>query len=294
MSNTYFWKSLALYGASFDERGGHVAVRLKSGRPVGFGRRVHPFDDDTFSQETAALNDPREREFVERDQSTVHAHRAICALARLDAEAIDVTADRRLTAAGIAERLGPARKTALQAIAAQGSALDAIEAQLTAEERDLFTVPRIGTGDVQAALDAKEVREWFAALTQEQRLEFLDHIAKGDAAMESLLLSLRRSPIPLPAPTDEVVEHAWRAAVAKREPARAAALEVARDNFTWAQATVAAAAHYALPLLDMMATEIVRALGEHRAQAKVFEISDSAAAAVPAQPPSGDAAKAAA
>jgi len=284
---------LALRGTTFSDRGGHYDLGLPTGAHVGVGRSPHPYKLDEFTPETRDLADALRRKFEELDKSDAEARDSFDALAELAAAIANATRDGRLTPAGVAALLGPARMAALLAIAASGAALDNIAAELAAAESDLYAAPPIASGDMQAALDAREVREWFNALTQEQRLALLDRIMKADPTTDALLLALRRSPVPLPIPADEIVEHAWCTLIAKREPDRAAALTVAKENHEWARHVVNAVGHYIRPMLAMGPREIVAALGEHRAQARLFEVSDSEAATVPAQSSSEGAAKAA-
>jgi hypothetical protein len=231
-------KKAQLHGARVVTDGGHVALHSVS-RAYGFGRPPSWEENTDFTPETATKLDPAARDFVD-DPLSLAASRVMLALPALDHATQQILSDARLSASGRVEKLREPRTAAIKAIATAGRDIAANGSTLDAREAAHLQPSAI---DMQTELQHRERRDHFRTLPANKRTPLLESMAQGKA--DPLLEALVRSPVPLEDHEAALVQSAWRDAVARREPKRAAELQAARANHDWAQSVVAAAAQYA-------------------------------------------------
>jgi hypothetical protein len=136
---------------------------------------------------------------------------------------------------------------------------------LATREGEFYAPSKLHSNDVNAALEDREIRDNWKALPISKRTASLEAMARGDNAR--LLEALTRSPVPLEDHEAALVQSAWRDAVARREPKKAAELQNSRANVEWADSVVKAAAQYSGRSSGLTPAEIAAAAtgtgGEH-------------------------------
>lgn len=237
----------------------HIAIHSASNRAYGFGRPPSWEENDTFTPETAAKLDPAAREFVETDPVNFAAGHAMLALPALDATTHAVNADGRLSPAGRAEKLREPRASAIKTIATAAADVAAHGQALDTRESAFYAPPKLPANDVQAGLEDREARDTWHAMPASARTAALERMTRGED--DRLLEALARNPVRSLDDPNEVsmINTAWRAAVDRRAPAKAAELKSARANHDWAHSVVSAAAQYAPRSTTLSPGEITEA-----------------------------------
>lgn len=263
---------LATRGGSHALRGGHLVIDAGN-HTFGFVSPPGAFYTlDEFSSETASRPDPQLREFSEKEPAFVPTHRALYTLVALNDDVRAIATDRQLSEVGRSDKRKTVESAAVASIAANYGALRTIREAVDAEEVALFAAPKIAAGDVEAVSHDRELREWFNGLNSEQLAQVRRQIFDGSA--ERLTHALLRSPIASSDADDKMVRGAWRAAVVKREPERAAKLASARASADWADHVVSTVARYLARDMALSKFDTYRALsgaGGHR----LFGIADA-------------------
>jgi hypothetical protein len=206
----------------------HLRLTLPNGTQTGFESPPHPFESDKFSAATAHLSDPERVEFYESDASCAIAGRVLLALARHGSQIADAVKESRLSEAGRAEIGVTATAAAVVSIAGLYAELEVIGKRLDAEHRALYSPP---APDVAGTLIDVEVRSAFRF--KGDQVELLTRL--NEPSHERLLLALARAPLALDEPHQAWLTAAWTAHVAQHQPAAAAALTIAMENFGWAE-----------------------------------------------------------
>jgi hypothetical protein len=228
-----------------------------TGRGYGYPSPPSWEESDQFTPDTAHLADPKQARFVEVDPAIAHANEAQWGQLELDGDIASAYRDQRLSPAGRAERIATLVPGHLQRIANAVTALDTHGKNLKVNEEAFYAAPKVGN-DLEAGLADREIRDRYNAMDAAGRAGLLDSIARGSAAR--VALALKRSPVPLEPNAAQVVESAWRAAVDREHPQKAAQLKAARAHYEWADSVARAAAQYSATLPGVTPQAIAEAV----------------------------------
>jgi hypothetical protein len=271
-------RKVQLHGGSLVTSGGHLAIHTQS-RAYGFGKPPSIEESDQFTSESANNSDPAAREFVDSPAS-LHASRAMLSLAKLDAATAKLAADPALSNVGRTEALKTPRIDTIKTIATAGRDLIPIGELAHKAATQFYAPERLPAGDQQAAHEDVELRSHWRDAPPPKRAEMLRDIQTGKNSR--MLEALTRSPIPLDPHVASIVQGSWIDAVAKREPARHAAVQAALDNHVWASSVVRDAAKYATRSSGLSGIEINQA-AQHLDAMNLFSGPGTIPASVPGQ-----------
>ncbi|HXR91078.1 MAG TPA: hypothetical protein VN750_12465 [Steroidobacteraceae bacterium] len=273
-------RRIAQFAAVFQEPSGSTSALQFSGgnkRLYGFAAPPRWTESDQFTADTATLADPTAREFTEAHPAYTHAGRAMATLLRLDRAVAEVGKDRSLSPIGQGEKLKATRADAARQVAIQAGAIRTIR---TAHDGRFaaFYDPQ-AADDLPSLLLDQEIRAHWRSLNDSARTELAASMA-STGANDRVALALLRGPIPLADPYAELVTKGWRAAVAKREPAKAAEVAIEAADLDWAEHVVDATRQYVRPLLapdleDRVARiEIYKAVRDIAGAPELFGFAD--------------------
>lgn len=250
-------RKVALFGGKLVSTSNHLALETATKRGLGYGQPPSLEENDQFTSATANNPDPAQREFAENDASTLPAVRSILALTGLDHATHAAAVDNKLSLEGLAERLAAPRVNTIRTIAVAGRDLAAIGQAAHKTASEFYKPATLPVGDVQAASEDRELRDHWKASPLPKRTVMLQEMQDGQH--ERLLGALTRSPIPLEKHEASIVQGAWIDSVAKRHPARHAAVQAALDNHQWASDVCKASAQYARKSSGLSALEMMDA-----------------------------------
>lgn len=235
----------------------HLEIILANKRSTGFGRPPVLTDVDRFTAATAGLNDPERMEFDD-DAPSLLAIRALMPLAKVAKVIADVDNDRRLSDAGRREKVQAAGVDAVKLISMQAAALRREHDAVRVLEVALFDAPlQMRSDDHVAIAHDREIRDRLLREGGQIDLALLGTILGGNG--ERIAAALMRSPLPLNGEIAARVQDAWRAAIAKREPQKAAAWKLAADGAEWAGHVVGNAARLTVEYADLSPVEVYKA-----------------------------------
>lgn len=244
-------RRLGALGSGLHDNAGSSSFALVgvSRKAFGFARPPRWTESDQFTGETASHQDPTAREFTEPHAAYLHAGRAMAALLRLDHAVATVGSDRSLSAIGQREKLRAARAGAARTMALQAGAVRAIRGTQDAAFTAFYAPTLIAKDDLPALFADRELRDHWRSISDSQRTQLAAAMA-GTGAHDRMALALLRGPIPLTEPFADLVTRGWRAAVAKREPAKAAQIATEAADVEWSEHVLDATRQYLAPLLE--------------------------------------------
>ena len=143
-----------------------------------------------------------------------------------------ITSDRALTDFGKEQKLAPIQKEAVLSIARLHSVLDVEERHWQKRETDLLAVPKIDPTNSVAAIEAREIRDWFRTLGPAERTNVMDSLG-GDAENDVVTLALLRSPIQMLDWTVTEARKVWEKSRRLANPAEAMEIERGRSVLEW-------------------------------------------------------------
>lgn len=239
------------HGAGLNEpTGGKGNIDL-----VGHSRNVYGYaqpprwtESDQFTAETASRA-AAEREFAEGHPVLLHAGRAMTALLRLDRHVAEADADRMLSDLGKREKLKAARADAARSLAQQAVAIRGHRTAHDQRLHALYDPAVIAKDDLASLLLDREARDHWRDLNDDGRMMLAAEMA-STGAHDRIALALLRGLVPLANPYADLVSKGWRAAVAKREPSKAAQIATETGDVQWAESVIDATKAYITPMLD--------------------------------------------
>ena len=170
----------------------------------------------------------------------------------LDA-AWNVRSDHRLTPAGKYEKTETLFPPLLTRLSAFVGALAKFNEMTEAKERTLLHIIDLTTTNPSVAIQDVELRGWFCAMGQQERLAILSRAALAtDDRYERLLLAILRAPEPemMGEPERKIAMQTWGERSRRKNPNAAAEIEARRDAYAWAERGFALAIGLAKNVLE--------------------------------------------
>lgn len=203
-------------------------------------------------------------------------HGAASRLGEIADQRRSVKSDPNLSELGREAKLEPLRKEAVLQVARVDAILDDEEAHWTKREESLLAVPQIDPGHSVAAIEAREIRDWFRALSPEERAKVMDQM-DNEPGHEKTILALLRSPIPQLEMCVQMARSIWDRTRRLENVAEALAIDQGRANLEWARRGAAHLAGMTKNMVGWSDDKVARALLSDENQklhnsAKVFGI----------------------
>lgn len=241
--NRYSLKKLAgMPGARLQpmaEGADHFTFKSSTGRGHAYIAPAQWAETDEFSPETRDKN-PEDIEFRERFPSTTLANRAIGHDLQADHEIAEIrrTAHPALAADLIAPRVTEHAK----AIAALSGPLTEIGRSLQARDDQLYAVPEVKAGDFNTPVRDQRIWNHYDRLSHPERAALRERMQAGKE--DEIARALKRTPVPIDPEDAQAADDAWRAAVDRAQPEKAALLKAERDQYERDVANTRAALQY--------------------------------------------------
>lgn len=170
--------------------------------------------------------------------------------------------DRTLSSLGIEQKSDPVKAEMVSRVAAAAGQVRLFENTITNMENHLYALPSIEQGHTVAAIEDREIRDWWRSLEGQQRLQMLEQV-QGDAAKhERLMIALLRAPAPLALLDHETkfMREVWNEAKRAADPDTAACIQLDRQHVETARRGLAHVAGIAGRVAGWKAENTLRAL----------------------------------
>lgn len=149
--------------------------------------------------------------------------------------------DATLSALGKEQKLTPLRRELIEKIATIDSSIDVEERHWNAQEAELLQVPSIASNNPVAAVEDREIRDWWRGQSTEARHALMEKM-KAEPGNERLMIAMLRSPIPQLDHEVSFMRDLWNRLARLNDPGKAAAIEVGRAQVDWARRGIATVA----------------------------------------------------
>lgn len=139
-------------------------------------------------------------------------------------------ADPTLSTLGIEQKAEPVKADVVSRVAAAAGQVRLFENGITNMELQLYAVPEIDPGNSVAAIEDREVRDWWRSMSLQDRQKMLGQVQSESAQHERLMIALMRAPTPLALLDHETkfVRNAWKEAKRANDPITAARIDADR------------------------------------------------------------------
>lgn len=150
------------------------------------------------------------------------------ALAKLKA----ISGDNTLSTLGVEQKSDPVKAELLGRVASGAGQIRLFENTITNMENELYALPSIEQGHAVAAIEDREIRDWWRSLEGQKRMQMLDQIQSDAGQHERLMIALLRAPTPLAMLDHEtkLVREVWKEAKRAADPDTAARIELDRQQ----------------------------------------------------------------
>ena len=197
---------------------------------------------------------------LDRDESSAIIFRATAGIiSELSAEMKAVDRDETLSDIGKQQRLDPLREKAVTAVAASWANLAPFEKHLDEREAALLAVPQVDASHAAAAIEDREIRDWWRSLPTDERLKMLEKVTT-EPGHERIELALLRSPIALADHETRAIREAWDKARRLENPAEALAIDAGRRALDWSRQGLAHVAGIAAAVTGWQPERVLRAV----------------------------------
>ena len=135
----------------------------------------------------------------------------------------DISGDRSLSSFGIEQKSAPVRLEMVTRIAGAAGQLRSFEKTISGMESKLFAFPTIAESNAVAAIEDREIRDWWRSMKVTEQTKLLDEVKAAPEKHERLMVALMRAPAPL-AMMDwqtKFVSDAWKEAKRAADPVTA-------------------------------------------------------------------------
>jgi len=154
---------------------------------------------------------------------------------KLTEQMAEVTSDSNLSELGRQRKLEPLQKQVVLSVANLESTLELEERHWNQREAELNATPKIDPGNVVAAIEAREARDWFRGLSAQEQAKVLQQMNDEPQGNETLILAFLRSPVPTLDIHAKFAREVWQRTRAEANPSEAHAIGVGRANLEWAR-----------------------------------------------------------
>ena len=149
-------------------------------------------------------------------------------------ELTKIDADDGLSDAGKARKRDPLQRELITKIAEVDGAVDIEEKHWQSQEAELLRVPYIEMGNTVAAVEDREIRDWWRSQSVEERTKLMERM-KTEPGNERLMIAMLRSPIPQLDHEVTYMRSLWNQSARLNNPGKAAEIEVGRAQVEWAR-----------------------------------------------------------
>lgn len=163
---------------------------------------------------------------------------AVQHLADTAEEIAKVEADATLSELGKARKLEPLRKELIKKIAGNDANVDVDERHWNAQEAELLAVPKVDPGNTVAAVEDREIRDWWRAQSQDDRSKIMQRM-QAEPGNERLMIAMLRSPIPQLDHEVKFMRELWNQLARLNDPAKAFAIQDGRAGVELARRGIA-------------------------------------------------------
>jgi hypothetical protein len=161
-----------------------------------------------------------------------------------------IDADPTLSALGKAQKLAPLRAELIEKVALTDANVDVEERHWSAQEKELLQVPGIDSSNTVAAVEDREIRDWWRGQSPEARHALMGKM-KAEPGNERLMIAMLRSPIPQLDHEVSFMRDLWNQLARLNDPGKAASIEVGRAQVEWARRGIATVAAFAGRVVKM-------------------------------------------
>ncbi|MFI8737406.1 hypothetical protein ACIGKM_15955 [Ectopseudomonas toyotomiensis] len=134
-----------------------------------------------------------------------------------------ISQDGTLSALGIDQKSEPVKTDMVSRIAAAAGQVRMFEGTIANMEARLYAFPTIDPGNAVAAIEDREIRDWWRSMKIDKQTKLLDEVKADPGKHERLMIALMRAPTPL-ALLDwqtKVVAETWKGAKRAADPVTA-------------------------------------------------------------------------
>lgn len=185
--------------------------------------------DQTFIQ-------PAAPDFIQQLEPFVFMQGAASNIADVVDEVASVRGNDNLSKAGIERQITPLRARAVENLAQVWAGFANYEAHIERRDAALVALPQLDPGHAAAAIEDREVRDWWRAQSMEARPKLLEKIS-SEPGHERLMIALLRSPVAMMNLDHEVafVRDVWRRNARLNNPAEAEMIDAGRIAVEWSR-----------------------------------------------------------
>jgi hypothetical protein len=145
-----------------------------------------------------------------------------------------IAGDRYLSDIGRAKKLEPIQTNLVLRVAHVDNQLDVEGRHFDKLEQELMAVPRIEQTYTVAAIEDREIRDWWRQQPAKERAEMLKRI-ESEPGHERFLIAMMRSPVPQLDHEVNFVADVWKRMKRLESPGKALAIDRGRANVEWAR-----------------------------------------------------------
>lgn len=140
-------------------------------------------------------------------------------------------ADPTLSILGVEQKAEPVKADVISRVAAAAGQVRLFENGITNMELQLYAVPGIDPGNSVAAIEDREIRDWWRSIDNKDRMKLLDQVQAVPVQHERLMIALMRAPAPLALLDHETkfIGEVWRDAKRDSDPGTAARIDADRQ-----------------------------------------------------------------
>jgi hypothetical protein len=143
-----------------------------------------------------------------------------------------ISDDRTLSTLGIEQQSEPVKAELVGRIASGAGLVRQFEHTITNAENQLYALPSIEQSHTVAAIEDREIRDWWRSMEGKKRSQLLDEVQADTTKHERLMIALLRAPAPLAILDHEskFVHEMWKEAKRAADPDTAARIELDRQH----------------------------------------------------------------
>lgn len=197
-------------------------------------------------------------------------------LAETADELAKIDADDGLSDAGKARKRDPLQRELITKIAEVDGAVDVEERHWEAQEAELIAVPYIESSNTVAAVEDREIRDWWRSQSVEERTKLMERM-KTEPGNERLMIAMLRSPIPQLDHEVTYMRSLWNQTARLNNAGKAAEIEVGRAQVDWARRGINTIAGLTQRVLKMEKNSIAEVLlvdgGRLANKARLFAVT---------------------
>lgn len=173
-----------------------------------------------------------------------------------------ISEDRTLSPLGVEQKSDPVKAELVGRIAAAAGQIRLFDNSTTNMEIQLFELPSIESTNTVAAVEDREIRDWWRSLSNKEQTKLLEQVKNAPSQHERLMIALMRAPAPLSLLDwqTKFVGEVWKEAKRASNPEKAAQIELDRRHVETARRGLAHVAGIAGRVSGWKAETVLRSL----------------------------------